>query len=370
MEKKSLTILFIILMTTLLVACGDSTLATAPVAITITTTNSATVSSNPTAVPTTTKPATTNVVPTVKPTTTSPATTAAPTSKPTQNGLVGKIAYNTFDPNDLPEIYVINPDGTGKVRIAQGRSPLFSPDGKQVAFLTRLDKVEPGGWRKVGIYTANLDGSDKKLYCSGSGNAQLDLVRWSPRNRYIIMNGSEIGPGMLLFCNLADGKYTPVFSDKSGAISKVFDWTPDGENALWQAGEDYHDLNLYYGNPDKGGKDAIQLTNNQNRHTDKLPQGLQIFSYYFFARFSPDGKTIAVGGTKIFFISTPGQKSPLEGKVIEGIGSSLTGLAWSPDGKAVAYSDWDSKAVKIVDMDSGKVTTLENTGFLGDWTRQ
>jgi WD40 repeat protein len=233
-----------------------------------------------------------------------------------------------------------------------------------------MGEPDSNGIISVGIYSSNLDGSNKKLRCSAGGNAKFDLVRWSPRNRYIVWNHTQNGPGGLNFCNLENGKSSPVFSDRSGAASKVFDWTPDGENALWQAGDNYSDLNLYYGDPDKGGKDANQLTNSQNRYNLNYPNGDPAFSYYLAARFSPDGKTIAVGGDKIFFISTPGQKSPFEGKVIGGIGKFGIGLAWSPDGKAVAYSDGDTKTIKIVDITSGKVTTLEDTGILGDWTRQ
>ncbi len=58
------------------------------------------------------------------------------------------------------------------------------------------------------------------------------------------------------------------------------------------------------------------------------------FKFYPTVRFSPDGKTIAVGGTSLYFTSTPGQKSPLEGQKY--LGGEVDQLAWSPDSRALA----------------------------------
>ncbi len=45
----------------------------------------------------------------------------------------GKLVY--VDPNK--QIFTINSDGTNRTKIAEGSTPLFSPDGKQVAFINR-----------------------------------------------------------------------------------------------------------------------------------------------------------------------------------------------------------------------------------------
>jgi Tol biopolymer transport system component len=290
---------------------------------------------------------------------------ASATTAPAQNGYSGKIVYSTFDADRMGEIYVINPDGSGKTKVANGFSPLFSPDGKRVAFFAPLDKNQTTPQdviAQVGIYSTNLDGSDRQLLCATDGNADLKLIRWSPRNRFIAMNGTQNGPGGILTCNLSTKKVGWLFSEKSGSASLAFDWTPDGDNALWQAGTDYADLDLYYGDPDKNGKDATRLTTGQNR------PDYYGMKFYTAARFSPDGKTIAVAGSKIFFLNTPGQKSSLVGKTLEGLNPYM--LAWSPDGRALLVTNSTDKTIKVVDIASGRVTTLATGAFLGDWSRQ
>jgi WD40 repeat protein len=99
---------------------------------------------------------------------------------------------------------------------------------------------------------------------------------------------------------------------------------------------------------------------------------------YTAAKFSPDGKTIAVGGEKIFFLSVPGQKSPLEGQVIEGY-SGVSQIAWSPDGQALAIRGVGSTSnnntpLQIIDLVggrvTGKITTVVDNVWMFDWTRQ
>jgi hypothetical protein len=78
-----------------------------------------------------------------------------------------------------------------------------------------------------------------------------------------------------------------------------------------------------------------------------------------------------VAGTKVFFLSVPGQHSPLEGKTIEGP-SDIVQLAWSPDGRALAVATGTDKAhqLSIVDVSSGKVMTTVPGGGRADWSRQ
>jgi WD40 repeat protein len=360
---KTKALFAILLISLLLAACGSETVTDTPATTTspATATSSTTVAQTTATAQTTTRPATpTTAIITAPPTVTpQPATTSA------QNGYPGKIVYSTFDSDHMGEIFVINPDGSGKVKVADGSSPLFSPDGNRVAFLAPTGKKAApplDGISEVGIYSANLDGSDRQLFCTTDGNADLKLIRWSPRNRFIAMNATQNGPGGILTCNLATKKMGWLYSDKSGSASLAFDWTPDGDYALWQAGADYFDLDLYYGDPDKNGKDATRLTTGQNR-----PDNFGL-KYYSAARFSPDGKTIAVAGNKIFFLSAPGQKSPLEGKTLENLNPYM--LAWSPDGRALLVTNSNDKTIKIIDIATARTTTLATGTFLGDWSRK
>jgi hypothetical protein len=322
-----------------------------------------------TAVPATATPVPSTATATVPPTPV-PAT-ATPTSVQNPAGYPGKIAFDTKD----NQIFIINPDGSGRKKVADGRSPLFSPDGTRVAFIARGKPSTDLEIGTVTISSVKLDGSDRQDYCEMSGNAQIDLVRWSPRNRFIVINGTQNGPGGLYLCNLAEHKLSSdALKYQQGSLSRVYDWTPDGENALWQASTDYQNFKLFYGDPDKAGDGAVEIAKNVYRS--------ELGGYKFFpvARFSPDGNTIAIGGGGIYFVAAPGKKSPLDGD--KGIGAYVHNLAWSPDGRALALIDQAPgldpnppytlhiEAFGNNDYAGKTVEITENLGGGLDWTRQ
>src|SRR5215212_4244326 len=173
----------------------------------------------------------------------------------------GKIVYDMRSEQGSV-VFVINPDGTGRAKIGPGLSPIFSPDGTRIAYLA-VKSTE--GFGEVAIRTAAVDGSGQRDYCTTAGNAQFDLVRWSPDNSYIAVNIGQGPPGAMYLCDLSTGKLSgsPV-ATKQGGVSAVYDWTPDGKFALWQAGN-VPTFDLYYGDAAKGGTDAVRLTNGNNR---------------------------------------------------------------------------------------------------------
>ena len=78
----------------------------------------------------------------------------APTPTP---GLQGRFVFQVGSGGD---IYVVNADGTGLRRLTEGMDPSWSPDGTQVVFARW---TEP--W---GIYAINADGSNERVLFSSS----------------------------------------------------------------------------------------------------------------------------------------------------------------------------------------------------------
>lgn len=304
--------------------------------------------------------------------TTQPATTTAPVATTTQPQPTTGTAYPgkiVFD-NDKREVYIINPDGTDPRKLAEGTTPLLSPDGKRVAFVTGLSKDYMPPFRAV-IQMMNLDGSNKTELCTtDKPNYLIQLVRWSPRDRFIAFGSLPTqvdGWPLISLCNTTDKKQVTAVKPRQGDAAVVYDWSPDGNYTLWQSYTD-NIFNLYYGDPDKAGTDATLLLKGEPQ-----PPGIPSPDFSS-ARFSPDGKTIAVAlPDKVLLISTPGQKSPLEGKTYSF--EHPYRLSWSPDSRALAVISIGSTTGKgsliVFDIASGKQTKLaEDVGLSVDWSRQ
>ena len=281
-----------------------------------------------------------------------------------------QLAASGGDPRDIT-VAVMNPDGSGMRTLAKGHSPLFSPDGSRIAYhVDDLGYISGGvGYPMTALRTISSNGGPARDICLFGGGANITLVRWSPGGRFIPINGTQNGPGSICMQDVSSSQFSAKdLTYQQGVVNLVYDWTPDGNYALWQAGYyDGHNPNLFYGDPDANGRDAIQLTDGRYR--------LQPDGYYQCARFSPDGRTIVIAGSKVFFISAPGQQSPLDGIVLDNFNAPYR-VAWSPDGQAIAVSDRSfatpspSLTISVVDMTSGRATVIARQAGLCDWSRQ
>jgi predicted amidohydrolase len=249
----------------------------------------------------------------------------------------GKIVYTTMD----QQVFLINPDGTGKIKIADGRNAIISADGKQVAFVTGADM------EKNTVVTINIDGSNKQELCSGEPRYGITLEKWSPSGRFIALayypSHSDASYTIEL-CNPAT-KTLQKIERSQGAPIGVYDWTPDGNYTIWQSYTKDFYFNLYYGDPDKNGAGAVLIAKGKTPDNAGLPT-----PDFYDARFSPDGKTIAViKNNQIVFYPTPSQKSSLLDKTINfpNDGSQTpTHLVWSPDGNILAVLVYDQAGNK------------------------
>lgn len=336
----------------------------------------------PTVTPLPASPTTASATTTPVPTTQAPTATAAPTTTAAPTATPVAVKTNRLVYEAGGEIFISNPDGSNRTKLTKGYSPIFSPDGQRVAFVYPQGKGvgEPDSETGATISVMSVAGGGREELCKLEAHRLVYLDRWSPRGKFIAFNfvptnidGGAPRPERL--CSVADKRVDKVNIGAASA-DQGYDWSPDGNYAVWQTDFGPDDFNLFYGDPDNTGKDAVKVTTGQNR----IGAGSAVSSatYYAAARFSPDGKTIAVGGSKLFFVSVPGKSSPFQGKVVEGLGgSSISGLAWSPDGQSVAVvvrteGVTPKSDLKLVDLSGGqpgKITLLQEGAEAVDWTR-
>ncbi len=118
-------------------------------------------------------------------------------------------------------IYIINVDGTGRIRLTTSTAfesdPVWSPDGKQIAFVSDRDGVSE-------IYVMNADGSNQRQLTS----AYSRLPSWSPDGTKITYSCSGV-------CVVnSDGSGLTELNDQGG-WSTASTWSPDGQYIAYQA---------------------------------------------------------------------------------------------------------------------------------------
>ena len=231
------------------------------------------------------------------------------------------------------EIAIMNLDGTGKQRLTENYGldhyPVWSPDGKQIAFLSTLHRssIDRNNYpANIQLYAMAADGSDVRRLAKPEhrGSALLPPV-WSPDGKYVAylemwLPGKgltyDLEKTILYTVRVADSMLTAI------GISTLVTpaWSPDGRFLAFVKTDEPR--GIYTARPD--GTD--------------LQQVLQLIRPTIHVSWSPDGSA--------FYVIT----DELELNVIEADGRGLrqvslgtssndtgeTRVAWSPDGRRIA----------------------------------
>jgi Tol biopolymer transport system component len=186
------------------------------------------------------------------------------------------------------EILTVNSDGSNLTPITEksntNHSPVWSPDGKRIAYL----------YRNVGgndIYLINPDGSDKVKITNSDKNSSYQLPQWSPdSNKILTLDGF----GMINIINTDGINQNEI--KLSGYILSLPRWSPDSSKIVFDLTYSVIDntnqkSNLYIINLD--GTGLMQLTDNS--------------SLNIFPSWSPDGKKISfISNSKLYVMNSDG----------------------------------------------------------------
>jgi Tol biopolymer transport system component len=165
----------------------------------------------------------------------------------------GLIAFTSHPDTDLPpnfnyttkEIYVMNPDGSGRVQLTDNeyeeRAPSWSPDGTQIAFMARIDDSD----RVVDDFEICVMNADGSGFQQLTFNNVLDASpNWSPDGTEIIWQQGLATQPLITIMDLdtmEQRQLPPGFGGTQWGEARVKSDPRDGADETFFAGsqEDY-----------------------------------------------------------------------------------------------------------------------------------
>lgn len=214
-------------------------------------------------------------------------------------------------------IYTVNPDGTGQRRIYE---PTFddaslvsawSPKGNRIAY------VAPGG-----LWTMSPTGAQRKRLTRGKGETLAPS--WSPDGKQIVFVdlAAKHGTNYALYVIGSDG--TRLKRIVRGArYQNNPAWSPSGKVIMFERSGI-----LWTVKPDGRGQKRVAAGTSPS--------------------WSPDGKTVAFDRNgDLWTMKSAGTGA----HVVTEVPSSTAGIAWSPDGRWIAYAVADRGNVLLVHPD-------------------
>jgi eukaryotic-like serine/threonine-protein kinase len=304
------------------------------------------------------------VTPTFSPTRSeTPFPTETLTPVPTPLGGASMIAYASTS-TGIPQIFVINPDGTSKRQVTElsdgACQPDWSPDGTRLVFITPC-KENLSSYPTSSLFIINPDGSGLLPVPKSSGG-DFDPA-WSPDGKKIAFASTRDSGKPKIFLLDVETKEAVLISELSSFDTQP-SWSPDGQQILYISTRGSEQQVWVM---DAGGVNKRQVTKN----TGYLN---------FKPSFSPDSKNIIytqllrIGSIPILTISPfisnvfaeyrVGQEEPMpmqEGSI-------------SPDGLWIVYEGWtgetghDIYVMTITGLARTRITTDPEIDFDPDWS--
>ena len=264
-------------------------------------------------------------------------------------------------------LYTVPADGGKATMVSHGGYPVvprFSPDGERIFHFNNANEGN-GSWQRLAISVVSAEGghvknlpleSDEKMYIPGWGGGN----RVSPDGKRIAFAGkTQKDPDLHfhIWTLSVEGGKPKKLTESPEECSDMFPcWSPDGSAVAFVRGrvsknyaEGFGERNIYV--VDKAGGEPKSLT----AESDRVNYGP--------IAWSPDGKMLAYYSIEstINVIPAEGGKPHVVGQVRSN--NVNTELAWSPDSKRIAFNTWlpalNETGIKVMSLEDGSIVDIK-----------
>ena len=267
-----------------------------------------------------------------------------------------KIAFSSYRDStyadDVPEIYVMNADGSGQRRLTRNKGggfPVWSPNGRRIAFISQPDYSEGE------VYVMNADGSGQRNLTRDAADDQSPT--WSPDGRKIAFERDGDSFEEIFVMN-ADGSDQSRLTHKFG--SDIFPvWSPSGRKIAFTSPGSGGYENVFVMNAD--GSDQRNLTQTPAAHDST---GVSDPTTRFAGAWSPNGRRLAFtserdGNTEVYVMNADGsgQRNLTQDPADDIVGT------WSSDGRRIVFTsnrDGNSEVYSMNADGSGQRNLTQN----------
>lgn len=302
-----------------------------------------------------------------------PADAQEPTQASSMLEQAARIAFASSEsPTVRIDIFEINADGSG-LRLLTPRQkpywrfnccPAWSPDGKELAFVSR--SMPTFGGLRAGVFVKELAGDnvrvllrDDKMWprdpAWSADGRRLVLVRGpKPVQSQGLLSRQKLFPTEQLFSINLDGSGLQQLTQGRTSFSRRPAWSPDGSSIAYMSGPssaEWRKADIYLMDPD--GSNPRQLTHGGANEDNSDPS------------WSPDGKEIAFssnrdGSYELYVINRDGSNPR---QLTHGFLIGAHHPSWSPDGRQIAFSTGQEGEICIMDANGANVRVLTKVGW-------
>lgn len=240
------------------------------------------------------------------------------------------------------EIYVVQANGSGPVKVADGYAPVWSSDSQQLLYVTDFFPSEEGGDQALKVVNV-ADGRDRTLVTRRwiSGLWPIERVSYSPGDEMIAVYVAGL-----------EMEGHAVILDSEGALLwEVPDYIYSADSFAWSPCGRYFAYRDS-GEPFLGGREpALKIAQVETRETIA-----SLREAGFWPRWSPDGERIAAflwqegGDFRVVIVDTESWQLIEQSDTVFGnIWSSRP--QWSPDSSSLLFASWEEVETHVHVMD-------------------